>query len=109
MVAMTVLNTRALKKFAKKHRDAAVSLDRWIELVQSVEWSSIVDVRKVFPNADGVPVNLKGGSTLTVTVFNIKGNEYRLITVLDFPAARVIVREVLTHADYDKDAWKDRL
>jgi mRNA interferase HigB len=106
---MTVLNTRALKQFAKKHRDATVPLERWMQLVQTADWSSIVDVRKVFPNADGVAVKLKGGSTLIVTVFNIKGNEYRLITVLDFPGARAIVRDVLTHADYDKDAWKDRL
>src|SRR5580700_9590404 len=109
MMAMTVLNTRVLNRFARKHRDAAASLERWLELAQSAEWSSIVDVRKVFPNADGVPVKTKGGGTLMVTVFNIKGNEYRLVTVLDFAAAMVIVRDVLTHAEYSKDAWKDRL
>ena len=108
-MAMTVLNTRVLHRFAKKHRDVAAALHRWLELVQSAEWSSIVDVRKVFPNADGVAVKIKGGGTLVVTVFNIKGNEYRLITVLDFPAATAIVRDVLTHAEYSKMAWKDRL
>jgi mRNA interferase HigB len=108
MMAMAVLNTRTLNQFVRKHRDAAASIERWMELVQSAEWSSIVDVRKVFPNADGVPVKITGGRTLIVTVFNIKGNDYRLITVLDFAAATVIVRDVLTHAEYSKETWKDR-
>jgi mRNA interferase HigB len=80
-----------------------------MELVQAAEWSSIVDVRKVIPSADGIPVKILGGGTLVVTVFNIKGNDYRLITVVDFPGATVIIRDVLTHAEYDKNAWKDRL
>jgi mRNA interferase HigB len=108
-MAMTVLNTLELRKFARKHRDAAAPLDRWLELVQSAQWHGIVDVRKVFPNADGVAVKIKGGGTLIATVFNIKGNEYRLITVLDYAAATAIVRDVLTHAEYNKNTWKDRL
>ena len=36
-------------------------------------------------------------------MFNIKGNEYRLIAVLDFPAATVIIREVMTHAEYNQE------
>jgi len=106
---MSVLNARALNSFVKKHRDAAAPLDRWLQLARSAEWSNIVDVRRVFPTADGVPVKIKGDGTLIVTVFNIKGNEYRLVTVLDFAAATVIVRDVLTHAEYSKGAWKDRL
>jgi mRNA interferase HigB len=109
MMAMTVLNTQVLSKFAEKHRDAAGALDRWLGLAESADWKGIVDVRKVFPSADGVSVKMKVGGTLVATVFNIRGNEYRLITVVDYAGAFVIVRDVLTHAEYNKDSWKDRL
>jgi mRNA interferase HigB len=39
--------------------------------------------------------------------FNIKGNDYRLITRISYTRQRVYVRDVLTHAEYDKGKWKD--
>ena len=42
------------------------------------------------------------------TVFNIRGNRYRLITKIDYSAGTVQVREILTHAEYDKGEWKTR-
>jgi len=41
------------------------------------------------------------------TVFNIKRNDYRLITVIHYNRFKVYIRAVLTHGDYDKDRWKD--
>ena len=41
------------------------------------------------------------------TVFNIKKNEYRLITVIHYNRFKVYVRVVLKHSDYDKGNWKD--
>jgi mRNA interferase HigB len=106
---MTLLNTRPLVQFARKHRDAAAALEHWVDSVRDAQWRSIVDIRKIYPNADGVRVKVKGHGIVVATVFNIKGNEYRLITVVDFVGANVIVKEVLTHAEYDRDSWKDRL
>lgn len=40
-------------------------------------------------------------------VFNIKKNDYRLITVIHDNRFKVYIRAVLTHAEYDKGAWKD--
>jgi mRNA interferase HigB len=47
-------------------------------------------------------------SAFVVTVFNVKGNTYRLLTSIDYDAAIVEVLDVLTHAEYDKALWKDR-
>ena len=42
------------------------------------------------------------------TVFNIRGNRYRLITKIDYSRGTVEVREILTDAEYDKGEWKQR-
>ena len=41
------------------------------------------------------------------TVFNISGNNYRLITYIDSQAQIIFIRDVLIHADYDKENWKN--
>ena len=56
------------------------------------------DVRSVFPKAD--PVG-------NFTVFNLKGNRYRLIGGIDYEKARIYSKYVLTHAEYDKEDWKN--
>jgi mRNA interferase HigB len=42
-----------------------------------------------------------------LTVFNTKGNKYRLIVDLLYSDQRIFVKYILTHAEYDKDRWKD--
>lgn len=56
-----------------------------------------------YPHADGV--RTRGGETLTV--FNIGGNKYRLVTRIRFDYLLVNVRWVLTHAEYDRGDWKE--
>jgi mRNA interferase HigB len=108
-MAFTVLNTAALDRFARKHRDARRALEDWLGTVQRASWQSLDDMRKVYASADGVPVKVKGGGSVVVTVFNIKGNEYRLLTVIHYAAAVCRVVDVLTHAEYSTDRWKDRI
>ena len=45
----------------------------------------------------------------TVTIFNIKGNRYRLVTGIDYRLGLINILRVLTHAEYSKDRWKDSL
>jgi len=108
-MAFTVLNTIALDRFARKHRDARKPLADWLDTVRRASWESIVDLRKVYPSADGVNIKVSGGQVIVVTVFNVKGNEYRVIAVLSYASAVCQVREVLTHAEYSTNRWKDRL
>ncbi len=56
-----------------------------------------MEVRRELPTADAVK---------EFTVFNIKGNAYRLITEINYRTGRIFVRHVLTHAEYSKGAWK---
>jgi mRNA interferase HigB len=108
-MAMRVLNYIELERFGDKHRDATLPLKRWLQLSRQATWKSLRDVRATFPNADGVRVGVSGGDVVVATVFNIKGNEYRLITIINYVAASIRVVDVLTHTEYSSERWKGRL
>ncbi len=85
-------------RFVREHRDALPALERWHDMTRLAKWGSIIDARRDFPRADGV------GSR---TVFNIRGNHYRLIAKINYRAQVVRVTHVLTHAEYDKGGSKE--
>lgn len=95
---MRVISRRRLLEFAKKNADAYTPLDNWYRAALGAEWKSLNDVRQVFPSADIVG---------NFTIFNIKGNNYRLIVSIDYERQLLYVKYILTHADYDKDKWKN--
>src|SRR5437667_405282 len=100
-----LLNVRVIDRFIRKHGDAGRWLRTWIANVLQASWKDIQDVRRKYPGADGVPIR----KDVVVTVFNVKGNEYRLLTIIGYVEQRVYVVDVLTHAEYDTDRWKDRI
>ena len=95
---MHVISEKALRMFWKKHSDAEQPLRAWLKATKQSEWKSLADVRKTFNSADVVG---------RFTVFNIKGNTYRLITAIHYNRKRVYVRDALTHVEYDRDRWKE--
>ena len=74
-------------------------------MTEGAEWRSLEDVRRDFPTADGVSVK----SGRVATVFNIRGNKYRLVTAIHYNRGVVYVMRFYTHAEYDRDRWKDTL
>jgi mRNA interferase HigB len=100
-----VIKPSTVKAYGRQHPAIDAPLRAWLKLVKNREWSSLADVRRDFPHADGVVV--KSGNT--VTVFNIGGNKYRLIVAMKYQYQRVYVLRCLTHAEYDKDKWKEQL
>lgn len=94
---MHVISRKKLLEAAKKHPHLGKPLDAWYRLAKKAEWESLVEVREVFPTADAVG---------KFTVFDIKGNAYRLITEINYQTGRIFLRHVLTHAEYSKGGWK---
>ncbi len=94
---MHVISRRPLKEFWEQYPDSKTALLRWFKIVQHTDFASFVELRQTFPSADKVD---------DLIVFNIGGNKYRLIASIHFNRARVYVRHVLTHTEYDKGAWK---
>jgi mRNA interferase HigB len=76
-------------------------LDAWYRVAKSAKWTSLEGVREIYPSADGVPVGER-----VYTVFNISGNSFRLITEIYYEDQVILIRHVLTHAEYDKEEWK---
>jgi len=101
---MRLLGQDVLLKAIRKHGDARQWLETWIATVEDADWHSLSDVRADYPSADGVKLK----SQIVVTVFNVKGNEYRLLSNINYDGQFVLVLELLTHAEYDKDKWKGR-
>jgi mRNA interferase HigB len=94
---MHVISRRTLREAEGKHSNLIIPLAVWFKVAKAAQWKTIEDVRKTYPSAD--PVG-------RYTVFNIKGNSYRLIVRIEYAKGRLYIRAVQTHAEYDKGAWK---
>jgi mRNA interferase HigB len=99
---MRVISKRRLREFWDEHSDARPPLLAWWKTALKSDWGSIQEVRQTYPQADAL--QLKSG--LVVTIFNIGGNKYRLVTRIIYEHRRIYVKLVLTHAEYDKQSWK---
>jgi mRNA interferase HigB len=102
---MRIIKRARLREFWARYPEAEGALESWMKLAKAAAWRSLVDVRHSYPSADGVLV--KGGRV--ATVFNIHGNRYRLITVIHYNRGIVYIRDFLTHDEYDRGKWKERL
>lgn len=94
---MRILGQVALQKAARKHAEVANALAMWRGVVAAAGWTNFAQLKADFPSADYVP---------PFTVFNVKGNKYRLITLVDYSERIVVLHDVLTHAMYSKGKWK---
>lgn len=101
------MRLRVLSPFTKAlraHPDARQWTANWSGSVVAADWDSIDDVRKEYPSADGVMLP----SGAVITVFNVKGNTYRLLTSITYSTQLAAAFDHLTHAEYDKQNWKAR-
>jgi len=87
-----VISRGAILDFAKTHADAYVPLMNWYRITKRADWKNLADVRRDFSHADVVGRR---------TVFNIKGNHYRLDVQISYATKVVLVKRIGTHAEYD--------
>ncbi len=91
----------ASRKFPKTNRWIA----NWCAIVKKARWKNLQELRCSYPSADMVTVT----SGAKVVIFNVCGNDYRLIAAVHFNRGIVYTLRFLTHADYSKDKWKEEL
>ena len=95
---MRIITRKRLNEFAKKHPDAKSALQNWYQHAKTNQFNSFSEIRKIFGSADQVK---------KLTVFNISGNKFRLITAIHYNRKIIYIRAVLTHTEYDKEIWKE--
>ena len=86
----------AIFQFSERHKKALVPLMNWYRITRRADWKSLVEVRRDFAHADLVGRR---------TVFNIHGNDYRLIARVNYQSKRVFILNILTHSEYNKGDW----
>lgn len=102
---MRIIKTSMLKEFWLAYRESEASLRTWVQQAQAAQWENFTEVRRTFPSADRVIV----ASRRPVVVFNISRNRYRLIAAIHYNTRIVYTLMILTHKQYDRDAWKEQL
>lgn len=105
MQYVRVIHGGTVKRWADRYPDARESLAAWLKNAMDATWQNLAEVRGTYPHAD--PVEVASGRT--VVVFNIRGNRYRLITAIHYNRQIVYTLRLMTHAEYSKDRWKDKL
>jgi mRNA interferase HigB len=94
---MHVISRRALQEFSLKHPQSETPLDSWYRVAKQAQWHNLAEVKETYSSTDLVDKYI---------VFNIKGNDYRLIVSINFRSQTIFIKHVLTHADYDRGKWK---
>jgi mRNA interferase HigB len=90
---MRIIAKRTLREFWERYSDAEEPLLAWYREVEKEDWSQPAQVKEKYRSASIV----KGSRV----VFNIKGNDYRLVVRINYPYRVVYVRFVGTHVEYD--------
>lgn len=91
---MRIITEEPLKKYIALHTDTKTALQDWVKTVKSANWENFADVKKTFNSVDNV-----GNQHY---VFNIRGNNHRLVVVIKFTIKWIYIRFIGTHAEYDK-------
>jgi len=97
---MIVIGTDLVERYFRNRtgdqgvKAARSQYDAWLAIASHAQWHTPNDVKASHPRAS----ILKGGRV----VFNIKGNDYRLVAALQYRAGVLVIRFFGTHAEYDR-------
>ena len=85
---MRIISTSRLKVDATKYPDLKQVIDSWCKVIISINPNHLEDIKKIYPKAEAVS---------NFTVFNLKGNKYRLIVGIDYQKQIIYYKYLLTH------------
>jgi mRNA interferase HigB len=93
-VPMRVIALKTLRLFWEQHPDVQQAMQAWYHDAKRAPWRTPGEIKSVYSNARFVGNNR--------VVFNIKGNQYRLVVAIQYEYGIVYIRFVGTHHEYDK-------
>ena len=91
---MRIIARSTLVAYYTKNPQSKVALEDWYNKTKEANWQCFADIKRTFNSVDSV-ANKR-------YVFNIKGNDFRLIVLIKFTVSHVFIRFVGTHAEYDR-------
>lgn len=91
---MVVISYKTIRDFGANHPQAIVPLENWYIVALQADWTNLSQLKASFPSADYV-----GNERV---VFNVAGNNYRLIAAVNYKIRTVYIKFIGTHAEYDK-------
>jgi mRNA interferase HigB len=94
---MRIIAKSRLMALATAHGGCLAQVTVWYAIASKATWHDLAEVRRTFAHADAVGDK---------TVFNIKGNDYRLIVYIRYDLGIIYIKDLLTHAEYDKGICK---
>ena len=95
---MRLVHRERLEAFASKFKDSSAALSAWARAIESGRPRHLVELKQALGSADYVR---------PYVVFNIAGNKYRLVALVNFELGVVSVERVMTHAEYDRGRWRE--
>ncbi len=95
---MHIISYKKILQFIEKHPNSKGPLEGWYRIARKESFLSFQDIKNIFPSSDQVK---------RFVIFNIGGNNFRLIVFVNYKSKRIFIRHILTHADYDKEKWKE--
>lgn len=94
---MHIISYKKIRDFILKHPVSKKSLNPWFRIVSNTDFGSFTDIKNLFPSADMVK---------NFVVFDVGGNNYRVIAFVDYEYRKLFIRHVLTHSEYGRQKWK---
>jgi mRNA interferase HigB len=91
---MRIISRRRLVEFWEVHPNAEHPLRAWYAEARKASWTSPAQIKATYPSVSILPNDR--------VVFNIKGNTYRLVVIVQYLQGKMFIRFVGTHAEYDR-------
>jgi mRNA interferase HigB len=95
---MHLISAGKLKEASASYSGVEEVIKNFYKKVEKSQWQTLIDVQRDYQDAEAVG---------NFTIFNIKGNKYRLILDIDYEEQVAYFKYFLTHAEYDKEQWKN--
>ncbi|MCW0218029.1 MAG: type II toxin-antitoxin system HigB family toxin [Prosthecobacter sp.] len=94
---MKLVGRETLNTFAKRHANSLKPLQSWVRIVEAAEWKSFQEIKNNIRSADVLSGNR--------VIFDIKGNDYRLVALVRYRQGVMEILWIGTHAEYSKKKW----
>ena len=96
---MRIISKKPLREFWQRHPESRPILHEWFRKASKFTASSFPELRQTFSSADYVE---------GFTLFDVGGNRYRIVAAVHYDKQRLYIRQVMTHAEYDRNDWRKK-